>query len=247
MEKIAALAIIRAEFQEFVGQKVSVSTVRSSLNNLGLYGWIAWRKPLLNDKHQRKRFDFAKRYQSWTSEGWKKVIFSDESRFQLFCSNGRTYVRWRKSEEFNENCVVSTVKHSSERFGDGMGMSLADGVGGLARMTTNMDSAVYQDTLEQHLLSRVAPSSRIFQQDNSPHMPRSMRQWFSAHKIEVLDWPAQSPDLNPIENLWDIISRRRQSQTWRKPDELWERICHIWNTMLITITDQLIQSIPCHL
>jgi hypothetical protein len=38
MEKIAALAIIRAEFQEFVGQKVSVSTVRSSLNNLGLYG-----------------------------------------------------------------------------------------------------------------------------------------------------------------------------------------------------------------
>ena len=99
----------------------------------------------------------------------------------------------------------------------------ADGVGGLARMATNMDSAIYQDTLEQHLLPMVAQSSHIFQQDNtSPHTSRSMRQWFSAHKIEALDWPAQSPDLNPIENLWDIISRRLQSQMWRKPDELWE-------------------------
>ena len=238
---------IRAEFEEFVSKKVSVSTVRRSLNNSGLYGRVARRKPLLNDKHRRKRLDFAKRYRSWTSEDWKKVIFSDESRFQLFYSNGRTYVRRRKGEEFNENCVVSTVKHGG---GSVMvwGCFSADGVGGLARMTTNMDSAVYQDTLERHLLPMVAQSSRIFQQDNaSPHTSRSTRQWFSAHKIEVLDWPAQSPDLNPIENLWDIISRRLQSQTWRKPDEVWERISHIWNTMSIAITNQLIQSIPYRL
>ena len=97
--------------EKFIGKKVSVSTVRRSLNDSGLYGRVARRKPLLNDKHRRKRLDFAKRYQSWTSEDWKKVIFSDESRFQLFYSNGRTYVRRRKGEEFNENCVVSTVKH----------------------------------------------------------------------------------------------------------------------------------------
>ena len=59
---------LRAEFQEFIGRKVSVSTGKRLLNNSGLYGRVARRKPLLNDKHRRKCLNFTKLYQTWTSE-----------------------------------------------------------------------------------------------------------------------------------------------------------------------------------
>ena len=237
---------IAAEFQEYSQKDVSVTTVRRCLRECGLFGRVARRKPLLSAKNRRKRFLFAKQHLHWTFNDWKKVIFSDESRFQLFYSNGRTYVRRRRGEEFSEKCVIPTVKH-----GGGSVMvwgCFAAGVGGLARITTSMNSEIYQGTLQQHLLPMMAQSPFILQQDNAkPHTSRSTRRWFADQGIEVLEWPSQSPDLNPIENLWDIISRRLQCQTWRKPEELWRKILEIWNALPTDILLQLVTSMPSRL
>ena len=72
----------------------------------------------------------------------------------------------------------------------------------------------------------------IFQHDNYPkHTALSVKKWLSNQEFNVLDWPAQSPDLNPIENLWAILKQRLYRNYDRPPRgmiEHWERIKETW-------------------
>ena len=92
------------------GLDVSTWCVRNTLHESGFYNRVAQKKPFLNDAYKCKRFEFAFVHQKWTSEEWEKVIWTDESTFEVM-KTSRQITVWRKSEErYNLDCLTPTFK-----------------------------------------------------------------------------------------------------------------------------------------
>jgi hypothetical protein len=209
------------------------------------------KRPLLTLRHKKARLDFAISHQDWTVEDWKKVVWSDETKINRLGSDGRKWV-WKKAgEELSDRVVEGTVK-----FGGGSlmvwGCMLWEGVGYACRIDGRMDADLYCKILEDDLQSSIdyygkTAEDIIFQQDNDPkHTSKKAKAWFNDHEYEVLPWPAQSPDLNPIEHLWHHLKRRLAE--YQEPPkgmmELWERVEEEWNKIEPEVCQNLIESMP---
>jgi DDE superfamily endonuclease len=115
-----------------------------------------------------------------------------------------------------------------------------------------MDGELYCKILEDELQESIkhfnkSPEDVIFQQDNDPkHKSHRAKAWFQSHGFEVLPWPAQSPDLNPIDHLWDHLKKRLGGYE-RQPTgmiELWERVEEEWEKIDKEVCQNLIESMP---
>ncbi len=165
--------------------------------------------------HQRRLTWAKKKKKNWTVAQWSKVLFSDESKFCVSFGNQGPRV-WRKDgEACSSSCLKSSVKFPQSVMIWGA-MSSA-GAGPLCFLKTNVTAPVYQDILEHFLLPSAdrlfKDADLIFQQDLAPaHTAKSTKSWLNEHGVGVLDWPANSPDLN-IENLWGIVKRKMRNKT----------------------------------
>ena len=209
------------------------------------------KRPYLKLSHKRARMEFAKKYKDWSVEDWKQVIWSDETKINRFGSDGKTWV-WKKHQEtLSDRLVQGTLK-----FGGGSlmmwGCMSWEGVGYATKIDGRMDKELYVSILDDELQESIKHFKKkrgkfIFQQDgDSKHTSYLAKEWFEDHQIKVLDWPAQSPDLNPIEHLWSHLKRRVNS--YENPakgiTELWERVEREWEDIDASVCQNLIESMP---
>ena len=183
------------------------------------------RAPELKPHHIANRLQWAINKVTWV-ESWFKVFFSDEKKWNLDGPDGCQYY-WhdlRKEESF----------FKSRQFGGGSVMTWA-AFSATERteiifLEGRQDSEKYINMFEEHMEPMLRADS-VFQQDNAPiHVSHYSKNYFSQHSINLLEWPALSPDLNPIENLWGILVRKVYSGGKQYPNKelLKEAIRKAW-------------------
>ncbi len=179
--------------------------------------------------------------------GPNKVLFSDESKFCTSFGNQGPRV-WRKGgEAHSPSCMKSSVKFPQSVMIWGA-MSSA-GVGPLCFLKTNVTAPVYQEILEHFMLPSAdqlfKDADFIFQQDLAPaHTAKSTKSWLNDHGVGMLDWPANSPDLNPIDNLWGIVKRKMRNKRPKNADELKATVKETWASIPPQQCHKLITSMP---
>ncbi|KAF2354204.1 hypothetical protein FHG87_015038 [Trinorchestia longiramus] len=104
----------------------------------------------------------------------------------------------------------------------------------LVQMREKQNSVKYREVLQKSLIPFLAnfhQNTTVFQQDNAAiHTSKHTREWLNGYNIHTLSWPAKSPDLNPIENLYDILARRvyADGRRFENKQELWGVVQECW-------------------
>ncbi|KAG1481916.1 hypothetical protein G6F54_013679 [Rhizopus delemar] len=187
----------------------------------------------------KRRLAWAKKHQNWTTDDWRRVVFSDETKVNIWGSDGCKYYWSRPGDPLKPHHIDVTVKHGGGSLmmwgcmtyeGPGYACQIYDGT---------MNSDLYQQILDTTLRETMEYydmdwSTAYFQHDGDPkHRSKSTVQWLQANGVNYIDdWPAQSPDLNPIEHLWHHLKLNLSlyDKKAKGVHELWERVEKEWNS-----------------
>lgn len=238
---------INREISVAVGKTPSPRTIQRRLNEEGLFGRRPVKKPFISLKNRISRVAWARAHLHWDFNDWKQVLWSDESKFMMFGTDGIKWIRRPIGTRYDPKYQLPTVKHGG---GSCMvwGCFSGRGMGPLYHIEGIMDRFKYKDILETVMwphADRCLGRKFIFQQDNDPkHKSKTVQDWFLQHRIKLMDWPSQSPDLNIIEPMWEVLARHVQGKRARNSKEKFDQLLEAWASIPDETIQSLIESMP---
>ncbi|GET58376.1 IS630 family transposase [Rhizophagus irregularis DAOM 181602=DAOM 197198] len=215
-----------------LGLSCSLTTARQTLYDAGIHSHVAAKKPFVSKKHALARVSWCEKYKEKTIQDWNQVIFSDESSVEI--GNGRKSVMvW--------GCFAGGIK--------GPLIFCDENKEGDEKINSNTYIRILNLHLYpfQHTVCELTGRAAIFQQDNaSIHTAKITKNWLKKNKIAIIDWPANSPDLNPIENIWKHLKDNIQARKTfpRTVSELKVALSEEWENLDCSIFEEVVASMP---
>jgi transposase/uncharacterized coiled-coil protein SlyX len=233
-----------------LGLNVSSRTIDRRLIEVGLFGRVARHKKKFTEEETRKRLSFAEGYLNWTPAQWMKVMFADEKIFWGEGFWGQVFVRRPKGEADNPDYCVDQDPHPVKV--NVWGCFCGKGLGYCYIFNENMDGTLLKGILGTHLVESAELHYDVdhaeawwFLQDNDPkHKSSLVHTWLFNHGIQCIDFPTYSPDLNPIENLWNDLARRVENFQAETMEELQDIVAEEWKKTPKRFLRKLARSMP---
>lgn len=249
---VADPSLSATDVQKSLSLKVSCATIRRRLRDAGFCNHAAVPRPHLTDRERQQRLDFARDVERWTPDEWREVIFTGESSF---CA------RWDQQRRawgpVNCRYLFSSVQGkvpSGHSAVDVWGTISKDGLGPLIRLEGHLTASKYCDILQETLLPYVldgpfADGCYLLQHNGSAvHTAPAVRALLEHRVIRKLEWPANSLDLNPIENVWAFLKERlaEKDLCGADADSLWTAISAEWEALRVRpeVVSLLYHSMP---
>ncbi|CAI2347796.1 unnamed protein product [Caenorhabditis sp. 36 PRJEB53466] len=178
----------------------SLRTVGRRLQHAGLHGRRPAKKPSISKKNRIARVAWAKAHLHWGRQEWANHVFSDESKFNLFGTDGIKWIRRPVGCRFDPSYQLQN-RQAWRWFSDG--------------------------------------------QDNDPkHTSKHIKDWFRRRHVNLLDWPSQSPDLNPIEHLWEHVERQLRGIRASNANQKFDQLQFVWQAIPMSVIHTLLDSMP---
>nr|CAH7729294.1 unnamed protein product [Callosobruchus chinensis] len=248
-ERSATVAVLRSQFHRTFHRVISTRNNPSKSFGVRIEVQKAFKGALLTARHRTARLQWARAHQDWLLPQWRNVLFSDESRFGLVSDDYRERV-WRERGGQNRLATaigVAPYRGGTQMFWGGIRFNRRTQ---LIHIPGTMAGAYYLrniiNAIVQPLRNEIGDQFILMDDNARPHRTKVVQQALENGNIARLEWPAMSPDMNPIERVWDYVSRAifNRNNPPKSTQELivaateeWDNIPHeVINNLIIGMT-----------
>jgi transposase len=230
----------------------SYYAIRRALRKRGYHRRVARRKPPISEKNRLARMEWAEEHLEWTTEQWKSVLWTDET----WTNGGRhtkTWVTRKKGEELDPTCILDKV----QRRGGWLFWGCFHGTTKGPTLIWEKDwGTISGESYRQKIIPLIGGwitlrqregEELILMQDSAPgHAAQETLDDLEERGILVIGWPAYSPDLNPIETVWNWMKDWIQNYRGEISgyDAIREALNSAWDALPEDFLEKLIQEMP---
>lgn len=241
---------LQADIRQATGCVISDQTVRNRLYEVNLRSRRPVKVPKLQRHHRRMRVQFGRDHLNWQLRHWRRVMFTDESRFFLSGNDGRLRVWRRRGERYLPNTMRETTAYGGGSIMVWGGITLDTRTELVIVRNGALNAQRYiNDILHVHVRPYAQNFGQefVYMHDNArPHVANIVTNYLQDQDIQTMNWPACSPDMNPIEHMWDMLGRavRTRPNPPQTLAQLEQTLTEEWQRIPQDLIRRLIRSMP---